>query len=212
MSKCTVDECVNPAKVKGLCNAHYIRKQRRWTTDRYVHVPIFKKCWVTSCELKVKAHWYCTLHYERLLCWRTIDAPIRTTHRPAIIEWDIAKIPIWMWAKDWYAIVDREFAYLDKHKWVLWQYYAQTKVNWKPTPMHIMIKGKAPKWFVTDHINRDKLDNRLCNLRHCSYSLNTVNKWLQRNNTTWCKGVYLHKATWHYYVVIRRNHVLYHIW
>ena len=51
--------------------------------------------------------------------------------------------------------------------------------------------GKQP--IVIDHINGDKSDNRLANLRSCSKSQNTMNAKMKSNNTsghtgvTWCK-------------------------
>ena len=57
--------------------------------------------------------------------------------------------------------------------------------------MHIMIKGRAPKGQTIDHINCDKLDNRLSNLRYCTIAENMCNRQKQRNNTSGYKCVYL---------------------
>lgn len=46
-----------------------------------------------------------------------------------------------------------------------------------------------------DHIDGDRSNNRLENLRECSYSQNHGNKRLNRNNTSGAKGVTLNKAT-----------------
>lgn len=43
---------------------------------------------------------------------------------------------------------------------------------------------------ILDHINRDKSDNRICNLREVSYSENTQNQGLKKNNKSGVKGVY----------------------
>lgn len=51
---------------------------------------------------------------------------------------------------------------------------------------HLM---NTPKGMVIDHINRNPSDNRRQNLRICSYSLNSVNKRLQSNNTSGYRGV-----------------------
>jgi len=52
-------------------------------------------------------------------------------------------------------------------------------------------------WFLTygfwpdqiDHINRDKLDNRLVNLRACTRSANALNRGINSNNTSGVRGV-----------------------
>jgi len=40
-----------------------------------------------------------------------------------------------------------------------------------------------------DHINRDKADNRLCNLRVVTKAQNGQNQTLRRNNKSGCSGV-----------------------
>jgi hypothetical protein len=51
------------------------------------------------------------------------------------------------------------------------------------------------KWptLEIDHINCDKLDNRISNLREASRSENAINKTTQSNNTTGYKGVWKRK-------------------
>lgn len=139
--------------------------------------------------------WLCGLHYQRLKKWYkgTND------YRHAIIEWDIAKIPLWVNAKGWYAIVDKEFAYLDKYMRSNSHWYAS--IWWTRRRMHPMIIWKPPKWMVTDHINRNKLDNRKENLRFCSQSENTINTDIRNDNTSWYKWLSFNKgrsSCWNY--------------
>lgn len=42
-----------------------------------------------------------------------------------------------------------------------------------------------------DHINGNKRDNRLCNLRECTHAGNMMNRKIQSNNKTGVKGVFL---------------------
>jgi hypothetical protein len=43
-----------------------------------------------------------------------------------------------------------------------------------------------------DHINRDRSDNRLDNLREADQTLNNYNNSIRKDNTSGYKGVYLH--------------------
>ena len=49
------------------------------------------------------------------------------------------------------------------------------------------VHGEWP--LEIDHINRDKADNRLCNLRVVTKSQNQWNRGLQKNNTSGVSGV-----------------------
>jgi hypothetical protein len=49
--------------------------------------------------------------------------------------------------------------------------------------------GRFPREFI-DHVNRDKLDNRLCNLREATAQQNTHNRRGDRDSKTGLKGVY----------------------
>jgi hypothetical protein len=66
------------------------------------------------------------------------------------------------------------------------------------------------KQFV-DHINNNKLDNRLKNLRWCSYSENNRNTIIRKNNTSGIKGVHFHKQRNKYCVQITINNKSKHI-
>lgn len=53
-----------------------------------------------------------------------------------------------------------------------------------------------------DHINRNRSDNRIENLRECDYSQNHGNRSMQSNNTSGAKGVFYSKKddAWFVYV------------
>jgi len=67
------------------------------------------------------------------------------------------------------------------------------KDTYKKTPLHRFILGITDPSLVVDHINGNGLDNRKANLRICTQAQNTINKRMQKNNTSGFKGV-----TWHY--------------
>lgn len=48
---------------------------------------------------------------------------------------------------------------------------------------------------VIDHINRQKLDNRIINLRNVDHSINGQNSKTRNDNTSGHRGVYWHKPT-----------------
>jgi len=58
--------------------------------------------------------------------------------------------------------------------------------------MHRLITNAKPGEII-DHINRNSLDNRKCNLRKCSNSQNQWNTVKQKNNKSGFKGVYWNK-------------------
>ena len=58
--------------------------------------------------------------------------------------------------------------------------------------LHRVILGGAPDLFV-DHINRNGLDNRRCNLREATNSQNQANSRRRLDNTSTYKGVWRYK-------------------
>jgi hypothetical protein len=66
--------------------------------------------------------------------------------------------------------------------------------NTNGVPLHRFILGEPAEGYVIDHINRDGLDNRVCNLRFATFSQNNMNKGVPKNNTSGCTGVGWHKT------------------
>ena len=62
-----------------------------------------------------------------------------------------------------------------------------------------------------DHINRDKLDNRVENLRWANQSMQSINKGVQKNNELGLKNIHKDQMReYTYYVVVfKRNGLLY---
>ena len=77
--------------------------------------------------------------------------------------------------------------------------------------MSLYLKRDLKRGEVVDHINNDKTDNRLCNLRLVDHSVNALNTGLRINNNSgvknisWCKQ----KSKWQVTMVIlsKKSHV-----
>lgn len=66
--------------------------------------------------------------------------------------------------------------------------------------MHRLITG-ARHGEQVDHINEEKLDNRMSNLRKCSQSENLMNRGKCKNATSQYKGVSKFKGSWRCVIV-----------
>ena len=68
------------------------------------------------------------------------------------------------------------------------------KKRWVTFYLHRMVMGleHGDKKQV-DHINRNTLDNRKCNLRIADATLQNINKPLQKNNKSGYRGVHCHR-------------------
>jgi len=66
------------------------------------------------------------------------------------------------------------------------KYYAASRINGKEVKLHRII---LPNTNIVDHINRNTLDNRRCNLREASLLLNRNNSTGWRKSSSKYKGV-----------------------
>lgn len=76
--------------------------------------------------------------------------------------------------------------------------YLAHRLAWK------LSTGDDPAEHI-DHINGDKLDNRLCNLREATRPQNSRNRASQSNNTSGFKGAFWHKRDSKWVAQIRIN-------
>lgn len=81
---------------------------------------------------------------------------------------------------------------LKEHCWYECGGYARTNKNKQILVFHKNVISDNTEKEI-DHINRNRLDNRKCNLRIVNRSVNSVNKGLYKNNTSGIKGVYYDK-------------------
>lgn len=107
------------------------------------------------------------------------------------------KIPL---SQGKFAIVDdNDFEDVNRYKWYFNNGYAvrgvyvgtiDGKSKTRRVYMHKFILGSI-SGMVTDHVNRDSLDNRKSNLRHCTIHQNGMNQKINRsNNKSGFRGVY----------------------
>ena len=113
-----------------------------------------------------------------------------------------------------FALVDDvDFVWLSQFKWVFNNGYAVISKyagGGSKNPKRITIYmhrliNKTPEGFETDHVNRNKLDNRRINLRMASKSLNSINRGLRKDNTSGHKGVGWEKKRKKWYAAIMIN-------
>jgi hypothetical protein len=165
-----------------------------------------KKRGVCSLEDCLKPHYgrnYCQKHYWQVKRHGRIVQTQRDP-RPAIIENGVARIPLGVFAKAGYAIVDEKFSHLDKFNWhKSCNGYAITRIDGKSVFLHHLVLPRE-KGLYTDHINRDRLDNREVNLRNVDYFINNQNIGIQNNNKSGIVGISWDKARQKWAVDIMR--------
>lgn len=111
--------------------------------------------------------------------------------------------------KSVYAIVDDDdFEKVSRWRWGLNYNGYACRRHWngkgyEKMYMHRFIMD-TPNGFDTDHINRDKLDNRRKNLRIVNRSQNNFNSYPSKSNTSGHKGVGFFKPAglWRAYITI----------
>ena len=141
---------------------------------------------------------YCSRHYEQLRkygCF-TNTIPIRKSS-----EFEVSTngyVKIFLYNKMGEVIntttIDEHNIELCKgYKWHITNGYACAHIDGKFTYLHrFLLDVKEDE--IIDHINRNKLDNRIENLRICSQEQNTWNSKKPSHNTSGYKGVCFDKS------------------
>ena len=84
--------------------------------------------------------------------------------------------------------------------------YLQCRINGKHWKVHrlawYLYYGELPKGDI-DHINHDRTDNRICNLRDVTKKENGRNQSKPKRNTSGAVGVYMQKDRNRWYASIR---------
>lgn len=90
-------------------------------------------------------------------------------------------------------IDDEDVEFVTRWRWKLHPQGYACRSTWVDgryvTLMLHRVIAKTPPHLQTDHINRDRLDNRRSNLRNVTGSTNTMNQGLSPRNTSGFRGV-----------------------
>jgi DNA-binding CsgD family transcriptional regulator len=81
--------------------------------------------------------------------------------------------------------------------------YAETGAN--GIPLHHIIAGKPSRGMVIDHVNRNGLDNRRCNLKHVSIADNIRNGRKRNNTTSRYKNVDFYCGRWRVRIQVNKK-------
>ena len=112
-----------------------------------------------------------------------------------------------------YTIVDDEdWLFLVGFTWSISNSgYAQTRIDGKKQYMHQIVAERVGIDCSNeiDHVNRNKLDNRRCNLRAATSSQNSCNSKRHCDNTSGIKGVCWHKSgqKWAARIMVEGKHI-----
>lgn len=74
MSKCTIDDCNNPVRAKGLCSKHYERKRVHGDVHADFRTKLKKVCRIADCGDYTVGDGLCAKHYARRLRTGSTDS------------------------------------------------------------------------------------------------------------------------------------------
>lgn len=192
MRLCSIVDCTNTHAAKGYCNNHY--KQNR----NYNKFGITEKCKVSWCEINKYegSKGYCRKHYIQEHKYGTILKRTNRDPNEFIVEGAICKILIYNKHQNHIAtaLIDTKNIELCKrYKWCLSNGCVETKDKRKKIRIHRLILN-TPKGMMTDHKNRNKLNNLESNLRVATATQNRINSNISSRNTSGYRGVSRRKS------------------
>ena len=193
MRICLIDGCENKHYGHGYCQKHYTRARNNGLT------PSKGDCSADGCDLPAVTKGYCRRHYGQILVFGKTKRTkfdknaVKTDGRKCVIElYDaFGKIK----AKTMIDAID--YDRVKRHKWCLMNTgYAGSVIDGKLVLLHRFLVGPSANSSEVDHINRNRLDNRLSNLRVVTRDENQWNTTLRANNSSGYKGVYRANGRW----------------
>lgn len=134
---------------------------------------------------------YCAKHYQHIrLYGKILDKTIFDRNEIVVYE-DYAEIILYNVKKEEVARtkIDKDKVDVVKcYKWCISKGYVQTTIDKKNVKLHRFISNPQDG-VVVDHINGDKLDNRIENLRICTQQQNIFNSKKKATNKSGVTGV-----------------------
>lgn len=167
----------------------------------YNNIPIIlnddltRKCNVLECENKYYSLGYCLKHYRQIKGKNEIYKSSQEANS-VIIHDSYAEVIIYDKDKREKCRTQIDIDDINKIKPYRWSgknesngIYIITDTNGKKLYIQDVICDNTQKEFIIDHKDRDSLNNRKNNLRHCSHSQNSMNCSIRKNNTSGVTGV-----------------------
>lgn len=108
---------------------------------------------------------------------------------------DIEKVQKFKWNVKYDKTIDNYYVYSHERN---------NYINRKTLRLHRFLMN-CPKDLQVDHVNRNTLDNRKCNLKVCTLQENLNNKGEYKNNTSGYKNIHYSKANKTFVCEIKRN-------
>lgn len=145
-------------------------------------------CKIEDCSFVIKRIrlGYCSRHYDRLRLTGSLYSS--KNERKYFIKDNIVYIPLF---RGGYTTVDAKNEHFAKLKWSVSKGgYAIGTLNNKRVYLHKLIM--PDKNSIVDHINRDKLDNTLSNLRYVTARQNSINR--KNESLSKYKGVWSNQS------------------
>jgi hypothetical protein len=147
-----------------------------------------KICKVDGCNDKHYAKGYCSKHYSQWQRYGNILNRTKYDSNEIILHDDYAEIVIYNNECKEVAKVLIDLEDVERCKKYKWCLKGNGYVHNGKIHLHRFIMDCQDDMFV-DHINRNKLDNRKCNLRICTRRQNNFNRGIRNDNTSGIIGV-----------------------
>ncbi len=150
-----------------------------------------KTCKCDWCDVKVIRAEYCNRHYQQMKKWGEVRFS-RGDKNEYILHDEYAEVKLYDndLKEKARAIIDLDDVERCKeYKWTLRNDdYVASKKNYNHIKLHRFI-ARTPKGLHTDHINKNRLDNRKSNLKICTQQENNKNKGMYKTNKSGYRGV-----------------------